>query len=99
MTTPSRQQLREWSAALTLGPLDPADPKETRYVALAEVGRAAVDELLATIQLAFDTTTALVGLRRELVQRHPDSPAALRDLSVSLDKVAGIQQQRGQLDD
>ncbi|MBV9013972.1 MAG: hypothetical protein JO272_18350 [Pseudonocardiales bacterium] len=57
MTTPSRQRLREWSAALTLGPLDPADPKETRYVALAEAGRAAVDELMATIELAFDTTT------------------------------------------
>ncbi len=61
MTTPSRQQLREWSAALTLGPLDPADPNETRYVPLAEAGRAAVDELLATIELAIDTTTQLLS--------------------------------------
>jgi hypothetical protein len=34
MTTPSRQQLREWSTALTLSHLDPADPNETRYVPL-----------------------------------------------------------------
>ena len=61
MTTPSRQQLRDWSAKLTLGPLDPADPAETRYVALADAGRAAVDELLATIELAFDTTTQLLS--------------------------------------
>ncbi|HET9257248.1 MAG TPA: hypothetical protein VFO16_18900 [Pseudonocardiaceae bacterium] len=61
MTAPSRQLLREWSAALTLGPLDPADPNETRYVALADAGRAAVDELMATIELAFDTTTQLLS--------------------------------------
>ena len=61
MTMPSRQQLREWSAALTLGPLDPVDPKETRYVPLADAGRAAVDELLATIELALDTTTQLLS--------------------------------------
>jgi DNA polymerase III delta prime subunit len=61
MTTPSRQQLREWSAELTLGPLNPADPDETRYVPLADAGRAAVDELLATIELAIDTTTQLLS--------------------------------------
>jgi hypothetical protein len=61
MTTPSRQQLRDWSAALTLEPLDPADPKETRYVPLADAGRAAVDELLATIELALDSTTQLLS--------------------------------------
>lgn len=58
MTTPSRRELRAWSAALTLGPLDPSDP---RYVPLADAGRAAVDELLATIELAFDTTTQLLS--------------------------------------
>ena len=58
MTTPSRQQLRSWSAALTLDPLDPADP---RYVPLADAGRAAVDELLATIELAIDSTTQLLS--------------------------------------
>ncbi|MGH3998963.1 MAG: hypothetical protein ACRDTJ_16085, partial [Pseudonocardiaceae bacterium] len=52
---------REWSAALTLGPLDPSDPNETRYVPLAEAGRGAVDELLATIELALDTTTQLLS--------------------------------------
>lgn len=61
MTTPSRQELRKWSAALTLNPLDPADPNETRYVPLAEAGRAAVDELMATIELALDTTTQLLS--------------------------------------
>ncbi|MGH8922136.1 MAG: hypothetical protein ACRD0H_27995, partial [Actinomycetes bacterium] len=61
MTTLSRQQLRDWSAALTLGPLDPADPEEKRYVPLVDAGRAAVDELLATIELAVDTTTQLLS--------------------------------------
>jgi hypothetical protein len=61
MTMPSRQQLREWSAALTLGPLNPVDPNETRYVALADAGRGAVDELKATIELALDTTTQLLS--------------------------------------
>ncbi|MGH3830849.1 MAG: hypothetical protein ACRDRS_10450 [Pseudonocardiaceae bacterium] len=61
MTTPSRERLREWSRALTLGPLDPADPEETRYVPLADAGRAAVDELMATIELAFDSTTQLLS--------------------------------------
>ncbi|MGH4010574.1 MAG: hypothetical protein ACRDTH_20850 [Pseudonocardiaceae bacterium] len=61
MTTPSRQQLRDWSAELTLDPLDPADPAETRYVPLADAGRAAVDELLATIELALDSTTQLLS--------------------------------------
>jgi hypothetical protein len=40
MTTPSRQQLRDWYTALTLDPLNPADPNETRYVELAEAGRS-----------------------------------------------------------
>lgn len=61
MTTPSRQELRAWSAELTLDPLDPADPDETRYVPLIDAGRAAVDELLATIELAVDTTTQLLS--------------------------------------
>ncbi|MGH3869281.1 MAG: hypothetical protein ACRDQ4_24885 [Pseudonocardiaceae bacterium] len=61
MTMPSRQQLRDWSAELTLSHLDPADPDETRYVPLADAGRAAVDELLATIELAIDTTTQLLS--------------------------------------
>jgi hypothetical protein len=50
-------------------------------------------------EIALDAATALVELHRELVRRSPDSPTTLRDLSISLNKVAGIQQERGQLDD
>jgi tetratricopeptide (TPR) repeat protein len=50
-------------------------------------------------EIALDAAAALVDLHRELVRRSPDSPTTLRDLSVSLNKVAGIQQERGQLDD
>ena len=50
-------------------------------------------------QTALDAATALVDVHRELLRRRPDTPEALRDLSVSLDKVAGIQQLRGQLDE
>ena len=63
-------------------------------VALLEILSGSLDQAIA-----LDAATALVELRRELVERYPDSPTALRDLSVSLNKVAGIQQQRGQLDD
>ncbi|MGH3719322.1 MAG: hypothetical protein ACRDRI_10900 [Pseudonocardiaceae bacterium] len=58
MTTPSRERLRDWSAALTLGPLDPGDP---RYVSLADAGRDVVGELMATIDLALDSTTQLLS--------------------------------------
>ncbi|MBV9163212.1 MAG: hypothetical protein JO281_17025 [Pseudonocardiales bacterium] len=50
-------------------------------------------------EIALDAATALVELHRELVRRSPDSPTTLRDLSVSLDNVATIQRERGQLDD
>lgn len=63
-------------------------------VALLEILSGSLDW-----DIALDAAAALVELRRELVLRHPDSPAALRDLSVSLDKVADIQRDRGQLDD
>lgn len=61
MSRPARDELRSWTAALTLDELDPADPAETRYVPLVDAGRAAVDELLATIDLAEDTTTQLLS--------------------------------------
>ncbi len=61
MTTPARQTLRDWSRRLTVDAIDPADPAETRYVALREAGRGAVDELQATIELAFDPTTQLIS--------------------------------------
>ncbi|MEO7194061.1 MAG: hypothetical protein ABIZ05_04445 [Pseudonocardiaceae bacterium] len=63
-------------------------------VALLEILSGSLDG-----EIALEAATALVELHRELVRRSPDSPTALRDLSVSLDKVAGIQQRRGQLDD
>ncbi|MGI9002284.1 MAG: hypothetical protein ACR2GH_11530 [Pseudonocardia sp.] len=61
MSRPSREVLRTWYAALTLDALDPSDPAETRYVPLLEAGRAAVDEMMATIELAFDPTTQLLS--------------------------------------
>ena len=50
-------------------------------------------------EMVLNAATALVDVHRELLRRHPDTPEALRDLSISLDKVAGIQQRRGQLDE
>lgn len=61
MSTPTRDDLRKWTAALTLDALDPADPEETRYVPLEDAGSAAVDEMMATIELAFDPTTQLLS--------------------------------------
>lgn len=61
MSTPTRAELRAWTAALTLDALDPANPNETRYVPLVEAGSAAVDEMMATIELALDPTTQLLS--------------------------------------
>ena len=61
MSTPSREDMRKWNAALTLGPLDPSNPKETRYVELQHAGRGAVEKMMATIDLALDTTTQLLS--------------------------------------
>ncbi|MGI9002334.1 MAG: hypothetical protein ACR2GH_11790 [Pseudonocardia sp.] len=47
---------------------------------------------------ALEAAQALVAARRELVSRHGQSPTALRDLSVSLNYVAGVQARRGDLD-
>ena len=47
---------------------------------------------------ALEAAQALVAARRELVSRHDQSPTALRDLSISLNNVAGIQARRGDLD-
>ncbi|HET9253630.1 MAG TPA: hypothetical protein VFO16_00320, partial [Pseudonocardiaceae bacterium] len=63
-------------------------------VALLEILTGSLDH-----EIALDAATAVVGLRRELTGRHPDSPSALRDLSVSLNNVANIQAERGQLED
>ena len=63
-------------------------------VALLDILSSSLDS-----EIALDATTALVELHRELVQRSPDSPTTLRDLSISLNKIAGIQKERGQLED
>ena len=97
-----------WLAQVRAGQDEPVEA--ARYARLAlESGRPLeLDTTVALLEIlsgsldreiALDAAAALVELRRELVERYPDSPTALRDLSVSLDKVAGIQQQRGQLDD
>lgn len=59
--SPDIEELRKWNTQLTLDPLDPGDPDERRYVPLQESGRAAVEEMMATIQLAVDTTTQLLS--------------------------------------
>lgn len=61
MSAPTRAELRDWSANLQPEePLDVGDPAETRYVPLAEAGRGAVDEMQATIELSFVSTTQLL---------------------------------------
>lgn len=60
--TPSRDELRAWFAALQPGALDVSVPADqARYVALADAGRGAVDNLLVTIDLSSDTTTQLLA--------------------------------------
>ncbi|MGI9063618.1 MAG: hypothetical protein ACR2FQ_07425 [Pseudonocardiaceae bacterium] len=79
-------------ARIALTGQQPLEPDTT--VALLHILSRAPDR-----DIALDAATALVDVHRELLRRHPDTPESLRDLSVSLDKVAGIQQQRGQLDE
>jgi hypothetical protein len=95
-----------WSATppRTCGRAGQEDPVEAaRHARIALEGRQPLelDTMVALLEIlsdsldqeiALDAATALVELRRELVERYPDSPTALRDLSISLDNVAGIQQ-------
>ncbi|WP_109509078.1 hypothetical protein [Nocardioides speluncae] len=61
MTVPTRDELRAWAGNLRPDePLDVGDPTETRYVPLAEAGHSEVDELQATIELAYTATTQLL---------------------------------------
>jgi tetratricopeptide (TPR) repeat protein len=46
---------------------------------------------------ALAAASALVEVRRQSVQRFPEAPESLRDLSISLDKVADVQRARGEL--
>ncbi|MGH3869872.1 MAG: hypothetical protein ACRDQ4_27985, partial [Pseudonocardiaceae bacterium] len=48
---------------------------------------------------ALTTYTESLHLAQRIHTTYGDTPQSLRDLSISLNKVAGIQQQRGQLDD
>jgi hypothetical protein len=88
MSLPSRAELREWTAALTLGPLDVSDPAETRYVELADAGRGAVDDLQATIELSLEATTQLLtgpsgsGKTTELYRLRRDLQLAGYDATV-----------------
>jgi hypothetical protein len=61
MSDDLRTTLRTWLTQLTLDPIDPCAPGETRYVALQESGRGAVDEIYATIDRRTDTTTQLLS--------------------------------------
>lgn len=56
-----RSLFREWLQRLTLDPIDPYAPGETRYVPLQESGRGAIDEIFAAIDLHVDTTTQLLS--------------------------------------
>ncbi len=97
-----------WLAQVRAGQDEPVEAARHARIALEGQRPLEQDTTAALLEIlsgsldwetALDAAAALVELRRELVRRHPDSPTALRDLSVSLDNVAGIQQQRGQLDD
>ncbi|MGH8907078.1 MAG: hypothetical protein ACRD0K_11290 [Egibacteraceae bacterium] len=59
--TPDLATLREWRAQLTLDPIDPADPAETRYVPIADAGRGAVDDIFSLIELALEPTAQLLS--------------------------------------
>lgn len=62
MTTPTRAELREWAANLRPEvPLDVDKPADAaRYVRLADAGRGEVDDMQATVELAFQATTQLL---------------------------------------
>ena len=97
-----------WLAQVRAGQDEPVEAARHARIALEGRRPLELDTTVALLdilshsldsEIALDAATALVELRRELVRRSPDSPTALRDLSISLDNVAGIQEQRGQLDD
>jgi tetratricopeptide (TPR) repeat protein len=68
--------------------------------ALEEATAQALLEILITSPVLTERTRAaldLVDLAREAVARTPDSPDSWRDLSIALDHVGGVQQDRGDL--
>jgi hypothetical protein len=99
---------RAWLAQLRNRQKEPGEAARHAAAALAErlpLERATTEALLRILvdaarpELAEEAAEALVAMHRELVDRDIDSPAALRDLSLSLNNVADIQHARGQLDD
>jgi tetratricopeptide (TPR) repeat protein len=52
---------------------------------------------LGDLELARTAADGFLGLARQLVERNGESPESLRDLSVSLDNVAGVLQRTGDL--
>lgn len=96
-----------WLAQVRAGQDEPAEAARHARIALEGRRPLELDTTVALLnilsssldsEIALDAATALVELHRELVQRSPDSPTTLRDLSISLNNVAGIQRERGQLD-
>ncbi|MGH3822516.1 MAG: hypothetical protein ACRDRA_06710, partial [Pseudonocardiaceae bacterium] len=97
-----------WLAQVRAGQDEPVEAARHARIALEGRRPLELDTTVALLEIlsgslngdiALEAAVALVELRRELVSRHPDSPIALRDLSVSLNKVANIQRERGELDD
>ncbi|MGH3897934.1 MAG: hypothetical protein ACRDTA_06690 [Pseudonocardiaceae bacterium] len=108
-STPDDELLAHaWLAQVRAGQDEPVEAVRHARIALQGRRPLELDTTVALLEIlsgsldpeiALDAAAALVELHRELVERYPDSPTALRDLSVSLNEVAGIQQERGQLDD
>ena len=97
-----------WLAQVEASQNEPAEAARHARIALEGQRPLELDTTVALLRIlsgsldhevALEAATALVELHRELVRRSPDSPTALRDLSVSLNKLANIQRDRGQLDD
>jgi tetratricopeptide (TPR) repeat protein len=97
-----------WLAQVRAGQDEPVEASLHARIALEGRRPLELDTTVALLEIlsgsldwetALEAAAALVELRRELVRRHPDSPTALRDLSVSLNDVGATQEQRGQLDD
>jgi hypothetical protein len=57
----SRADLRSWLSQLTTDPIDPYREGESRYVALEDSGRDAVDSIFSRISLSTNMTTQLLS--------------------------------------
>lgn len=61
MADVSRAELRSWLSQLTTDPIDPYREGESRYVALEDSGRDAVDSIFSRISLSMSMTTQLLS--------------------------------------